>query len=276
MIHIKNHKARYFFNPFEHLGPKRLALLESSWAHLFREEILHRLPVEKLFPVYNEFKGRKTKELFAMPGIVLLQQMEDRTDGETVRRFAFNLMWHYALNITDATDVSSSIAPRTLWAMRDTAGRPGPEQSLLENVTDILRKLFGLDPSRQRLGSVHIFSNMAHPGRIRKFPVNLKRHHAGEYQGFGDIALRYEERNDGQFAVKPGESARTLQGRRTGVRHDQLSAPGSAVHRAMCRWTNRQRLRRGDQAEQGGQFTPAPRILMPVTAATRGRATGCR
>lgn len=76
MIHIKNHKARYLFNPFEHLGPKRLALLESSWAHLFREEILHRLPVEKLFPVYNEFKGRKTKELYAMLGIVLLQQME--------------------------------------------------------------------------------------------------------------------------------------------------------------------------------------------------------
>jgi hypothetical protein len=23
------------FNPFEHLEPKRLALLESSWAHLF-------------------------------------------------------------------------------------------------------------------------------------------------------------------------------------------------------------------------------------------------
>lgn len=78
-------------------------------------------------------------------------------------------MWHYALNITDATDVSSSIAPRTLWAMRDTAGRLGFEQSLFENVTDILRKLFGLDPSRQRLDSVHIFSNMAHLGASGSF-----------------------------------------------------------------------------------------------------------
>ena len=34
MIHVKDHKQRDMFNPFEYLGPKRLALLESSWAHL--------------------------------------------------------------------------------------------------------------------------------------------------------------------------------------------------------------------------------------------------
>jgi len=49
MIYIKDYKQYDMFNPFEHLGPKRLALLESSWAHLFREEILHKLPAEKLF-----------------------------------------------------------------------------------------------------------------------------------------------------------------------------------------------------------------------------------
>ena len=66
--------------------------------------------------------------------------------------------------------------------------------------------------------SVHIFSNMAHLGRIRlfvrtirKFLVNLKRHHADRYQALGEVAIRYEEKNDGQFAVKPSESARTLQ-----------------------------------------------------------------
>jgi hypothetical protein len=59
---------------------------------------------------------------------------------------------------------------------------------------------------------------MAHLGRIRlfvktirKFMVNLKRHHAPLYQELGDRALRYEEKNDGQFAVKPSESVRTLQ-----------------------------------------------------------------
>ncbi|RQW82447.1 MAG: hypothetical protein EHM79_18330 [Geobacter sp.] len=93
MIHVKDHKQYDMFNLFEHLGPKRLALLESSWVHLFREEILHKLPAEKLFPLHSELTGRRTKELYAMLGLVLLQQMEDLTDEETACQFAFNIMW---------------------------------------------------------------------------------------------------------------------------------------------------------------------------------------
>jgi hypothetical protein len=49
VIHVKDHKQYDMFNPFERLGLKWLVLFESSWAHLFREEILHNLPVESLF-----------------------------------------------------------------------------------------------------------------------------------------------------------------------------------------------------------------------------------
>jgi len=218
MINVKDHKTYDMFNPFEHLGPKRLALLESSWAHLFREEILHRLPAEKLFPLYDESRGRQTKELYAMLGLVLLQQMEDLTDEETVQQFAFNILWQYALNVTDASDFSSYVSARTLWTMRDHVGRLGLDQALFENVSEALTKLFDLDTSKQRLDSVHIFSNMAHLGRIRlfvktirKFLVNLKRHHAQQYQSLEELTSRYEEKNEGQFAVKPSESSRTLQ-----------------------------------------------------------------
>jgi len=218
MIHVKDHKQYDMFSPFAYLGPKRLALLESSWAHLFREEILHNLPAEKLFPLYSEHYGRRTKELYAMLGIVLLQQQHDLTDVEAINQYSFNIMWQYALNITDPSDISSYISPRSLWTMRDIVGKLGLEQSLFENVTGALVKLFELDPSKQRLDSVHIFSNMAHLGRIRlfvrtirKFLVNLKRHHADLYQALGDVAVRYEEKNEGRFAVKPTESTRTLQ-----------------------------------------------------------------
>lgn len=185
---------------------------------LFREEILHNLPAEKLFHLYSECFGRRTKELYAMLGIVLLQQQQDLTDEETVNQVAFNIMWQYALNITDSSDVSSYVSPRTLWTMRDHVTKLGLEQALFENVTGALTKLFELDPSKQRLDSVHIFSNMAHLGRIRlfvrtirKFLVNLKRHHVDLYKSLGEVAVRYEEKNDGQFAVKPTESARKLQ-----------------------------------------------------------------
>ena len=218
MIHVKDHKQYDMFNPFDYLGPKRLALLESSWAHLFREEILHHLPAEKLFPLYSQEFGRRTKELYAMLGLVLLQQQQDLTDDEAIAQFSFNIMWQYALNVTDASDFSSYVAPRTLWTMRDRVAKLGLEQALFDNVTGALTKLFELDPSKQRLDSVHIFSNMAHLGRIRLFVrtirtflVNLKRHHADLYQSLGDVAVRYEEKHDGRFAVKPTESARTLQ-----------------------------------------------------------------
>ncbi len=42
------------FHPFEQLGPKRLALLESSWAHLFREEIPHKRPRQSDCPVKRD------------------------------------------------------------------------------------------------------------------------------------------------------------------------------------------------------------------------------
>lgn len=217
MIHVKDHKQRDMFNPFAHLGPKRLALLESSWAHLFREEILHNLPAQKLFQFYDEFQGRKTKELYAMLGLVLIQQMEDCTDADAVDNFALNLKWQYALNITDESDVASYVSPRTLWNLRDIVARHGLQDALFENVTAALKKLFALDPSKQRLDSVHIFSNMAYLGRIRLFVrtirtflKNLKRHHAEEYDALGDLVLRYDKKSDGAFAVKPTESAKKL------------------------------------------------------------------
>lgn len=218
MIYVKDHKTRDMFNPFEHLGPKRLALLETSWAHLFREEILHRLPVEKLFPLYSEHRGRQTKELYTMLGLVLIQQMEDMTDEEAVQQFAFNILWQYALNVTDATDFSSYVSPRTLWTMRDIIAREDLGEALFENVGETLRKLFELDPSRQRLDSVHLFSNMRHLGRVRlfgatikKFLVNLKRHHGAEYAALSDLTDRYEKKSDAAFAVKPSESQKKLQ-----------------------------------------------------------------
>ena len=142
MIYVKDHKQRDMFNPFVHLGTKRLALLESSWAYLFREEILHNLPAEKLFRFYDEFKGRKTKELYAMLGLVLIQQMEDCTDADAIDNFALNLKWQYALNITDTSDVASYVSPRTLWKVRDIVARHGLQDVLFENITDALMKMF--------------------------------------------------------------------------------------------------------------------------------------
>jgi hypothetical protein len=92
------------------------------------------------------------------------------------------------------SDTASYVSVRTLWNLRDIVAQHGLQDMLFENVTKALQKLFTLDPSKQRLDSVHIFSNMAHLGRIRilartirTFLTNLKRHHAKKYDALGEI-----------------------------------------------------------------------------------------
>jgi hypothetical protein len=84
-------------------------------------------------------------------------------------------MWHYALNVTDTSDFSCYIAPRTLcWTMRNLVAKLKLDQALYEHDTDALRKIFDFDPSKQRLDSIHIFANMGHLGRIRLFVKTIR------------------------------------------------------------------------------------------------------
>ena len=221
MIHIKDHKTLNIFDPFAFLGPKRKRLMDTSWAKLFREQILSELPVDKVFKNYQWVMGRPTKELYAMLGLMILQQMHDLTDQETIHQFAFNLEWHYALDITSESDAESYLCPKTLWTMRHFLTEQNLYGVLFESITDKLASVFSVDMSKQRCDSVHLFSNMRHLGRmglfchtIKKFLVNLKRHHKDLFEALGkELTDRYlSKQGEGVFSmVKPSESIRTLE-----------------------------------------------------------------
>ncbi len=232
MFYTKDHKTINMFDPYDYLGPKRRELLDTSWAKLFRYEVLPNLPIEILVTAYNDSLGRPTKELYAMMGVMLIQQMEDLTDEEATTQFAFNTLWRYALNITGEADSSCYICPKSFWTMRnilsqpllDKNGKPLPKTGndlIFEMVTGSLAKAFSVDVTKQRLDSTHIYSNMRHFGRIglftaaiRKFLVNLKRHHKDLFVALGkDVTDRYlGHKSASVFSlVKPSESAKTLE-----------------------------------------------------------------
>ena len=119
MFHAKTDKQPYIFDQFGHLGPKRLRLLVESWAGIFRSDILPEFPVDELRKHYHETDGRQTNEMYSMVGLMVLQQMHDLTDEEAIEQFAFNIKWHYALNITGSTDKTSYVSLKSLWNMRD-------------------------------------------------------------------------------------------------------------------------------------------------------------
>ena len=118
MIRIKDHKTRYMFDRFGYLGQKRKQLLETSWAGVFRDHVRPILPVHLLAGHFSENMGRPTNELVAMMGTMILQQMHDLSDEETVNQFAFNIQWHYAEDITGKSDKDAYVSPKSIWNIR--------------------------------------------------------------------------------------------------------------------------------------------------------------
>jgi len=221
MIHTRDHQTDYLFDPWSYLGPKRRRLMEESWAGVFREHILRELPVHRIAPYFSEGSGRPTKELYAALGGLILQQMHDLTDEETIDEFCFNIKWHYALDIPGESDESKYLSLKTLWTLRYLVMAKGLDIELFNRTTELLAKAFRVDTARQRIDSVHIRSNMKRLGRIgifsrsiHVFLVNLKRQRPEIFETIDkELVDRYlTEKALGCFSlVKPSESGKTLE-----------------------------------------------------------------
>jgi len=220
MITVKNPNQLNIFDPWGFLTPKRRQLLDSGWPGLFREHILPSIPVHKVAKYFDESFGRPTKELYSMIGALVLQQTLDLTDEETVREYAFDTQWHYALNITEDSDKAKYLSLRTLWNNRNIVARNNLEKDVFNAGTDKLAQVFKVNIDKQRIDSVHIKSNMRRLSRIgiftetiRNFLRNLKR---GQREQFDNIDKKVVDRyltKDalGCFSkVKPSESKKTL------------------------------------------------------------------
>src|SRR5262245_52523834 len=82
------------------LGTHRQQALERSWAGVFRDHVLPQLPVEALAACFSRKRqGRPRKDFRLILGVLILQQLHDCTDAETVEAVTFNLAWHYALAV---------------------------------------------------------------------------------------------------------------------------------------------------------------------------------
>ena len=140
------------------MGSKRLQILEKSWAGVFRAYLLSNLEVKKLSVFFSPERGRPSKDLYAALGALILQQLHDLTDPQVVEQLAFNLAWHYALDIRDDSDVY--ICERSLRNYRRMVIEQKVDQLLFLNLTDELIRVFQVDTSQQRIDSTAIRSAM--------------------------------------------------------------------------------------------------------------------
>ena len=155
---------------------------------------------------------------------LILQQMHDFTDEETVDQLAFNIKWHYALDVTGETDeITYMMCLKTLLDIRRLVIKGRLEENLFQRTTEVLARAFSADTSSQRLDSVHVRSNMRHLRRIcifsksiHKFLVNLKRQQEPLYSQLekkqGELIDRYfTQKAISCFSlVKPSASEKTL------------------------------------------------------------------
>ena len=220
MINMQNPNQRYIFDPWSKVSPKRRRLLDAGWPGLFREHILPSIPVIQVAKYFDPSVGRPSKELYAMLGALILQQAFNLTDEDTVDQYAFNMQWHYALNITEESDTAKYICTKTLWNNRHIVISNALEDTIFTAGTDKLAQVFKVNTDKQRLDSVHVKSNMRRLGRIgifsetiHKFLVNLKRQHPALLDTVDKqmIEKYLSQRAMDCFSrVKPSESRKTL------------------------------------------------------------------
>ena len=220
MVRIKDPKQQHLFDPWDFLSPKRRKMLDESWPGLFRQHILEQLPVDDFALLFDECFGRPTKELYTVLGALLLQQCFDLTDPQAVEQLAYNIQWHYALNITEESDSAKYLCEKTLWSMRQFATALALHNTTFENTTAKLADVFSVNDDKQRLDSVHIRSNMRRLGRIGIFVTgidtflrNLQRQHKPLWESIDEeLVTRYQGSKARQCfgLVKPSQSAKTL------------------------------------------------------------------
>ncbi len=170
--------------------------------------------------IRDEWNGRPTKELHSMIGMMILQQMHDLTDEQTIEQFCFNIQWHYALNITNPEDAVSYICGKSIWTMREKLSTEEARNDIFAPTLKHLAEIFKADLSKQRLTSVHLQSSMRHLGRIglfvktiKNFLNNLIRQHRNLFDKLDQKLIKgYLSKNtESLFApVKPSDSTHTL------------------------------------------------------------------
>jgi len=112
MLTVRDHATVDLFGIVDHFSEAKRQALKRSWAGVFRDHLLKQLPTLELAASFSRTQGRPSKDLYAAMGALILQQRHDLSDAATVEAYAFNQMWHYALNVRHEAD--AYVCERTL------------------------------------------------------------------------------------------------------------------------------------------------------------------
>jgi hypothetical protein len=171
IMYKKTNPQQKLFGVGSQLSSSLRNRLKSSWAHLFKTEILPILfKNEDQYAMLYGKTGRPNFSVARMLGLCLLQEFNSLSDQQALDAFSFDIRWRYALDISGDGDYLSR---RSLVEFRRRLAAKDPEMKLVRNVFDTVRnqalKKLGLSTSDQRVDSTHVISNIRTRGRLALF-----------------------------------------------------------------------------------------------------------
>jgi hypothetical protein len=192
--------------------------LESSWAQLFKTEVLPILfKNEDRYAMLYGKTGRPNFSVARLLGLCLLQELNNLSDQQALDTFSFDIRWRYALDVGEDEDYLSR---RSLVEFRRRIAAKDPEMKLIRNVFDNIRdsaiKKLGLSARDQRLDSTHIISNIRIRGRLDLFSntltLFLKSLNADQLSRVPqEIQQWHTSESEGWFGLGPAEQKAKVQ-----------------------------------------------------------------
>ena len=170
-MYKKTNPQQKLFGVDTQLSPSLRKRLKSSWAHLFKTEVLPILfRNEDRYAMLYGKTGRPNFSVARVLGMCLLQEFNELSDQQALDTFSFDIRWRYALDVSDEEDYLSR---RSLVEFRRRLAAKDPEMKLVRNVFDTIRdraiKKLGLSTCDQRVDSTHVISNIRTRGRLALF-----------------------------------------------------------------------------------------------------------
>ena len=107
-MYKKTNPQQKLFGVDTELSPTLRNRLESSWAHLFKNEVLPILfRNEDQYAMLYGKTGRPNFSVARVLGLCLLQEFNELSDQQALDTFSFDIRWRYALDVSDEDDYLS-------------------------------------------------------------------------------------------------------------------------------------------------------------------------
>lgn len=262
------------------LSESKQAQLESSWAGVFRREVLLRLDEKPFGVMYSTKRSRPNVPVNQLLGWEILKSGFGASDEEMHERFLFDIQVRYALGIDDLNEGDFTL--RTVYNFRSRLWLHNQEQGTnlldqaFEQVTDEQMSAFTVSSSQLRADTTQIACDIAKTSRLQLLVEVVQRLYrtlsATDQARYGEYFAPYVKGKSQQYIyrLKRNEYAPALE-RMGGVMAQLIGALAAtygeeAAYQMLCRVFDEHFVDESELDDDGPESGLRPKLPAELTA----------